>query len=545
MHKFGRLATTVSVALSFVFAAVAAPAQSASRSVRPNASQSALFRDPTEKFYDSGGFAATSVAVGDVNRDGIPDIVVTNCGNLASEACPSEGAVGVLLGNGDGTFEAAVSYDSGGDYPKSVAIADVNGDGIPDLVVANYEGASGSPEGEGVIGVLLGNGDGTFQTAVTFDPGGIQTNSVAVADVNGDGKPDMVVAENVSGVPCCSPSYVGVLLGNGNGTFQPAQIYSAGGYVGASVAVADVNGDGIPDVLLASYCLTLNNDTCATSDGTIGVLLGVGNGTFQPVVNYDAGGRFTDSVITADMNGDGIPDIVVANDLCQSNTTEAGAVAVLLGNGNGTFQSALIDVTPLKSPLWVSVADFNGDGILDVLFAPDSGGMETTEILLGNGDGTFESSLLEYGFGIYGTGVSVAAADVNGDGRPDIVVANQCFNKEQCTKTFPESSVGVLLNEYRAATTMTLTASPNPSQVGQSVTFTATITSASAVPNGATVTFSHGATTLGTGTTTNGVATFSTSFTKAGSEIIKAAYTGNPFHEKSSSKVTETVQSAP
>ena len=103
----------------------------------------------------------------------------------------------MLLGNGDGTFQAAVSYDSGGQYAYAIAVADVNGDGKPDLLVANWSSSS--------VGVLLGNGDGSFQAAVTYDSGGQRTASIAVADVNGDGKLDLIVGNQCpSGSSCKS-----------------------------------------------------------------------------------------------------------------------------------------------------------------------------------------------------------------------------------------------------------------------------------------------------------------------------------------------------
>jgi FG-GAP-like repeat len=122
--------------------------------------------------YDSGGVAPSSIAVADVNGDGRPDIVVAT------------NTVGVLLGNGDGTFKAAVTYGSGGRGVVSVAVADVNGDGKPDVVVANFCASSNCIES--TVGVLLGNGDGTFQAVVTYDSGGNEAASIAVADVNRD-----------------------------------------------------------------------------------------------------------------------------------------------------------------------------------------------------------------------------------------------------------------------------------------------------------------------------------------------------------------------
>ena len=123
------------------------------------------------------------------------------CANASTLCTNPNGWLGVLLGNGDGTFQAAVTYGSGGYSPSSVAVADVNGDGKPDLVVAN-SCLGQNCDTNGSVGVLLGNGDGTFQTAVTYGSGGEATSSVAVADVNGDGKPDMVVANRCVSYGC-------------------------------------------------------------------------------------------------------------------------------------------------------------------------------------------------------------------------------------------------------------------------------------------------------------------------------------------------------
>ena len=241
-----------------------------------------------------------SVAIGDVNGDGKPDLVVTNA---------SSNTVGMLLGNGDGTFRPAVVYGSGGLIPGSVAIADVNGDGKPDILVANVCG-NGDPNCDGSVAVLLGNGNGTFQTAVTYSSGGVGAESVAVADMNGDGKPDLLVADNCIGIGPCAKGRtagVGVLLGNGDGTFKPAVTHSSGsGSPIYSIAVADVNSDGKLDLLLPNAW-----------DATVGVLLGNGDGTFQTAVTYGSGGvpsaQF-EAVAVADVNGDGKPDLIVTSD---------------------------------------------------------------------------------------------------------------------------------------------------------------------------------------------------------------------------------------
>jgi hypothetical protein len=222
--------------------------------------------------YDSGGYVlyggATSVAVADLNGDGKPDVIVAQC-PYPSEGCIYQGEVGVLLGNGDGTFRTAVNYSSGADFPTSVTVADVNGDGKLDVLVAN-SGTGTHGEGDGAVGVLLGNGDGTFQTAVLYDSGGAGNGSVAVADVNGDGKLDVVVTDFSSSSNNCSNqgSSAGVLLGKGDGTFQTAVLYCSGGYSADSVAVADVNGDGKPDLVVGNGC---GDAGCQT--GSAGVLM--------------------------------------------------------------------------------------------------------------------------------------------------------------------------------------------------------------------------------------------------------------------------------
>jgi hypothetical protein len=273
--------------------------------------------------------------VADVNGDGLPDLVTANQGS---------NTVSVFLGNGDGTFELAQTYATDS-YPFSVAVADVNGDGHPDVVTANSKSDS--------VSVLLGNGDGSFRAARNLAVGG-EPLSVAVVDVNGDGRPDLVL-----------PSYgygVNVLLGNGNGTFQAAQHFATGTYP-VSAAVADVNGDGHPDIITAN----------GNSSATLSVLLGNGNGTFLAAQKF-ATGADPIAVAVADLNGDGRPDLVTAN--FTGNT-----VSVLLGNGNGTFQTAQ-NVAVGSDPLSVALADLNGDGLPDILTANFRS--NTVSVLLGH-----------------------------------------------------------------------------------------------------------------------------------------------------------------
>ena len=389
--------------------------------------------------YNSGGEYAVSVAAADVNGDGKPDLLVVNIFNSAGNR--TQGIVGVLMGNGDGTFQAPVSYNSGGVNASSIVVADVNGDGKPDLLVANQctSGNNCSSIVLGNVGVLLGNGDGTFQAAVSYSSGGEYGASVVAADVNGDGKLDLLVANACVGVSNCANGGVGVLLGNGDGTFQAPVSYNSGGYDASSIRVADVNGDGKPDLLVANNCV---DDNCAS--GSVGVLLGNGDGTFQAPASYTSDGVDTYSIAVGDLNGDGKPDLLVANNCADSNCAN-GTVGVLLGNGDGTFQSAIHYNPGGDEAQSIAVGDLNGDGKPDLLVANLCGSMSGCAnggvgVLLGNGDGTFQSAV-SYSSGGY-QAQSIAVGDVNGDGKLDLLVANVCGSLSNCSNG---GVVGVLL----------------------------------------------------------------------------------------------------
>src|ERR1700674_995832 len=393
--------------------------------------------------YNSGGDGAERVAVADVNGDGKLDLIVTNeC--ASSKSCVS-GSVSVLLGNGDGTFRAAASYASGGSgTPNSVVVADVNGDGKPDLLVANTCDPNNNCS-TGSVAVLLGKGDGTFQTAVNYyGSGGWGADSAVVADVNGDGKPDLVVMNlALCGPPPCGLGQVGVLLGNGDGTFQAPGIYDSGAYWGYAVAVADVNGDGKPDLVVANGSTTVC-ETCGVS--TFGILLGNGNGTFKPAATYDL---FADhgspmSVAVADVNGDGKPDVMVTSVCAPGSCSSNSSVSVLLGKGDGTFQAPAIYDSGGFGTTSVAVADVNGDGKPDLVVASNNpfsylycGSMcerGQAAVLLGNGDGTFQAPVTYDSDAYFSDGVAVA--DVNGDGKPDLVVVNLCAVSKNCNGGF-------------------------------------------------------------------------------------------------------------
>lgn len=331
------------------------------------------------------GSEPSSVAVGDFNGDGIPDLAVAN-----------SNTVSILLGQGNGTFIEAVNSPVPTDFGAgSVAVADFNGDGKLDLAVATDGSTSNNVN---YVDILLGNGDGTF-TQAPSNTVGFAPYSVAVGDFNGDGLPDLAVANYLS-------NSVTILLGNGNGTFMQAtnSPVTVGAFPDCVVA-GDFNGDGILDLAIANY-----------GDATLTILLGNGNGTFtqaanSPVMVYGS----ISSISVGDFNGDGKPDLALAN---VSNAN----VIILLGNGNGTFSQGPNSPVPVGlHPNSVAVGDFNGDGIADLAVA-NSGG-DTVTILLGNGSGAF-SQASNSPVAVGSMPNSIATGDFNGDGNPDLAVAN-------------------------------------------------------------------------------------------------------------------------
>src|SRR6266403_911665 len=350
----------------------------------------ALPRAASARSYAAGA-GPYSVAAGDVNGDGTLDLVVAN--SLAN-------SISVLLGNGDGTFQAARTFDAGlGSGPIWVVIADVNGDRKPDILLANQSRNS--------VGVLLGNGDGSFQPVMNFDTGGDFPESIAVGDVNGDGKLDVAVAH-------FKTNNVTVLLGNGDGTFQRAYVVAtfAADMFLIPVAVGDVNGDGKLDLVTASVSNVMG-----------AIMLGNGDGTFQPP-------RITpfigdpESIVIRDFNGDGKMDVAFAND-----DAPDAKVTVMLGNGDGSFQPAQRFSAGAAESESLAAGDFNGDGKIDLVVA--NAGTNNISVLLGNGDGTFQAART---FPVGNRLEFVAVGDFNGDGKLDVAVASYNTN-----------TVGVLL----------------------------------------------------------------------------------------------------
>jgi hypothetical protein len=286
------------------------------------------------------------IGTGDFNGDGILDLVLVNAGTTSDY---SDSAVSIIFGNGDGSFHSSgVSSIVGGFLPAG-AIGDFNGDGHLDVVVANYRSG-------GTASVLLGNSDGTFQAAqnTTIATGAapyLAVGGMAVGDFNGDGHLDLAVTNG-------GLDMVSILLGNGDGTFQAALNYTVPASPD-SVAIGDFNHDGILDLAVAS-----RGRKSDLSDSNVTVLLGNGDGTFQPPQSYAASKGAT-TIVVADFNGEGILDLATIG-----NPSET--LSVLLGNGDGTFQAAQ---NYYVAPAWGSlvVGDFNGDGLPDLAASGNTG----------------------------------------------------------------------------------------------------------------------------------------------------------------------------
>ena len=336
----------------------------------------------TLPYQEQGGNLMLEFTIGAAGVRGAAQ-VFNNSLTLAFGTYPLQEIVGQPAGEpSSALYPQGQKFDEG-TSPLSVAVADLNADGIPDLVTAN--GASDD------VSVLLGSGDGTFQAQQTF-PVGTNPQSVAAADLNADGVPDLVTANAGS-------NDVSVLLGSGGGTFQAQQTFPVGSGP-FSVAVADLNTDGVPDLVTAN-----------AGSNDVSVLLGSGGGTFQAQQTFPVGDS-QQSVAAADLNADGIPDLVTANRFSDN-------VSVLLGNGDGTFQAQ--QSFPVGDrPFLVAVADLNADGVPDLVTA--NAGSNDVSVLLGNGDGTFQA---QQTFPVGNGPQSVAAADLNTDGVPDLVTANR------------------------------------------------------------------------------------------------------------------------
>ncbi len=453
---------------------------------------------------------------GDFNGDGIPDLAIA--GGAAN-------TLSVLLGNGDGTFTAApgspIALQSN---VIGVAVGDFNNDGKLDIVATCY--------GSGTMATLLGNGDGTYRAPVYVSVG-YSAEAIAVGDLNHDGNLDVAIANQVF-------NRVLVLRGDGTGAF-PSSSTLATGSQPYSIALADLDGSGSLDMVVGN----------ATAN-KLYVFLNNGSGSFT-VANGSPIALSSDSYMVAagDFRGNGIMDLVVVDN--GGNTLE-----VLLGNGNGTFQSPASITGTASGAKFVTVGDYNGDGELDFATCDAAG---TIGIYFGNGDGTFQAA------SILSTGARnclyIVTADFDGDGFPDLdatIYSNRSsvvyLSRPAETAAASISSVDVpgaglhtvdavyagdshfasstsnttALTASKVVTTSTVYVAPTSSQYGQQVALSAVLTPylvGSLSTNGEVITFMNGGIRLGTGTLASGLATLNLTALPAGSDSLIAVYPGD------------------
>lgn len=355
-------------------------------------------------FAQSATFARTDYpflgndhVVFDLNRDGRMDLA--GIGLTTAR---------MMLGNGDGTFQPTVEYPvSASAQPQSLAAGDFNRDGVPDLVVTLNDPKIN-------LALITGLGDGSFNPPVHFaNATGFDSPAIAAVDLDNDGNLDVVVGHSIAcyQAPCIPARSITVMRGRGDGTFQTARVIDVGSDT-AAIGVGDFNRDAFSDLVLAS------------SSSRVHVLLGKGDGTFAQqtltLIPENNIGMDNTDIDVADVNTDLIDDVVVALALNGSKTV------ILIGNGDGSFREPhFIQEPSIRIPQYQAVADYNGDGRLDLALSLAWGNEGLMEIRHGNGDGTF-GPLVLYLVPPSGSSIGggkIQSADFNGDGKADIGVA--------------------------------------------------------------------------------------------------------------------------
>ena len=393
-------------------------------------SQTVLVRAGTVSFKPEVSYPVGTnpgaVVVGDFNRDGKRDLAVVNSGNAATG---DNGSVSILYGKGDGIFQAAKNVAIGKNCTSLVA-GDFDGDGNDDLALVRPGDATANDKGD--VTIFLGNGNGTFKQGqvLTLGQNPSSNNRAIIAlDLNGDQRLDLVVVEGTT---------VSVLLGNGDGSFQPPASYQQP-ILASSVVAVDLTGNGKKDLAVFGIL-------------AVEIWLANGDGTFhQGLTLSNASGR-----AAGDFNGDKKDDLVVSSMTGVTpcifppcNSGGGGIVfGLLLGNGDGTFQPGTT-----FGPLTGGTGDFDGDGKLDLVGGP----FDPSHLLVlpGNGDGTFQQAV---SFPVNSNEILSQVLDVNADGAPDLVLIGQ------------KNSIGLLVNVGTDFSISASALSPSTLNPGQSAT---------------------------------------------------------------------------
>jgi hypothetical protein len=451
-----------------------------------NAASPGTFLSPEN--YNTGGLETGGVAVGDVNNDGNLDLVLTS--NCQPQTCAG-GDLTLLLGNGDGTFEAFTTLS---DAKGPVAIGDMNGDGNLDLVTG--------------AGVMLGNGDGTFQVAIPTVAGG--AIAIVLADLNNDGKLDVVSA---------TPTGVAVQLGNGDGTIGTQRNYTTAGANPVSVAIADFNGDNYPDIAVANECTAVTKGVCSAT-GSVGVLAGNGDGTFKAATAFLSGGKSATSVAVADVDQDGKTDVAVSNVCTTSTNCNVGSTGVLI---NDYVTATTVKVTTSQTPVLLGQTVTFMATVAGV--AGGSGPPDGTEVDFFDGVNSLGPGFTVSGVATFTTSFSTAASH-----------SVKAFYNGDTYHSASQGSVLEVVNKF--STSVAISSALNPSNYSQSVSFTAVVTGTGGVVPTGTVTFKNGSAFVASGTLNGaGTVTGSSTLLPVGVNSITATYNGDPSNTSSVSAV--------
>jgi hypothetical protein len=392
-----------------------------------------------------------NIVTADFNGDGIPDLAFSWANNTAGSAPQS---FGVMLGTSHGA-PGTTTYINAGSCPANktewIATGDVNGDGKADIV-ATLQGNGGPGCQNDTVAVLTGLGTGKFKKAAYYSTGSTaQENGVFLADVNGDGKLD-IITENIDGT-------ISVLLNKGNGTYNAGKLIASIAGINQhenALAFGDFTGDGKTDIAVTTYGQL----------AYVYVLPGNGDGTFGAPVQT-ATPYYTYTLAAADINQDGKMDLLVTLQDGGCATYNKGGYAFLKGNGNGKFTAGPENCTGGSSPTYPVVADLNGDGKLDAFFGFNQENptylANGPVVLQGKGDGTFSrANGIFYVGGI--TAGNAAVADFNGDGMPDVAVVNN-YNLGQGNNSYV-NYVSIMLNSTQPVSISPLDVSYGSVKVG-------------------------------------------------------------------------------